>query len=329
MPGITGQFFRQFALTISAAMVISAINAMTLTPSRAVTIFKTQEGAQAGHHQREALPWWIFAILGGALALHVVPASFEARLGLADEEAARWLTRAIFFVPGAIVGGVFGWFLIRPVNAVLSWIFRGFNRFFDRLTEGYGWMVGNSLRLSAMVLLIYVGLLGLTGWSMTHAPTGFIPIQDQGYLLVNVQMPDSWSVQETQKVMARIDKIARGDKADPEHYPGVPGISNTITIAGQSFLLNANGSNFGSAFIILDDFASAEARAGMMRRYKETPAQALGGDRGRSCRRLSSAADPGSGKCRRVHAPGGTAGFPESPGFTGHHGQTGPGWKQE
>ena len=296
MPGISGQFFRQFALTISAAMVISAINAMTLTPSRAVTIFKTQEGAQAGHHQREALPWWIFAILGGALALQFVPASFEARLGLADEEAARWLTRAIFFVPGAIVGGVFGWFLIRPVNAVLSWIFRGFNRFFDRLTEGYGWVVGNSLRLSAMVLLIYVGLLGLTGWSMTHAPTGFIPIQDQGYLLVNVQMPDSWSVQETQKVMARIDKIARGDKADPEHYPGVPGISNTITIAGQSFLLNANGSNFGSAFIILDDFArrqkherydeeilkklrhklSAEIEDGLVAVFRAPPIQGLG-----------------------------------------------------
>ena len=54
--GITGQFFRQFALTIAAAMVISAINAMTLTPARAVTIFKTEHTADGHVHVREALP---------------------------------------------------------------------------------------------------------------------------------------------------------------------------------------------------------------------------------------------------------------------------------
>src|SRR5262249_18464669 len=75
IPGITGQFYRQFALVISVSMIISAINAMTLTPSRAVTIFQAEaaqahgrEGA-AGHGQREALPWWIFAVLGGLLTV--------------------------------------------------------------------------------------------------------------------------------------------------------------------------------------------------------------------------------------------------------------------
>ena len=55
-----------------------------------------------------------------------------------------------------------GWFIIRPVNAVLGWFFRGFNRGFDGMTAGYGWMVGKLLRLSVMVLLVYGGLLVLT-----------------------------------------------------------------------------------------------------------------------------------------------------------------------
>src|SRR5262249_5817198 len=67
LSGITGQFFQQFAVTIAVSTIISAVNALTMTPSRAVIIFKAQE-AKGGHgHEpkREALPWWAFAILGG------------------------------------------------------------------------------------------------------------------------------------------------------------------------------------------------------------------------------------------------------------------------
>jgi multidrug efflux pump subunit AcrB len=66
------------------------------------------------------------------------------------------------------------------------------------------------LRLSAIVLLLYGGLLVLTYWQFNHAPTGFIPQQDKGYLLLNVQLPDSASVERTQRVMARIEKVAGG-----------------------------------------------------------------------------------------------------------------------
>ena len=70
MTGISGQFYRQFALTISSAMIISAINAMTLTPSRAVSVFKTESKEGGGHeHVREALPWWIFVIIGGIVSV--------------------------------------------------------------------------------------------------------------------------------------------------------------------------------------------------------------------------------------------------------------------
>ena len=71
--GITGQFFRQFAVTIAVSTIISAINALTMTPSRAVMIFKTEEGSHGHELKREALPWWIFAIVGGMLSVWLRP----------------------------------------------------------------------------------------------------------------------------------------------------------------------------------------------------------------------------------------------------------------
>src|SRR6202030_4366121 len=82
IPGLTGQFYRQFALTISASVIISAVNAMTLTPSRAVAIFRSEEGA-AGHQPRkEALPWWLFGILGGFCTVWLAPRFLAGHLGL-------------------------------------------------------------------------------------------------------------------------------------------------------------------------------------------------------------------------------------------------------
>ncbi len=75
LSGITGQFFRQFAVTIAVSTIISAINAMTMTPSRAVLIFKTEDKGKGHVHKKEALPWWSFAILGGVLT-----ASLEQRI---------------------------------------------------------------------------------------------------------------------------------------------------------------------------------------------------------------------------------------------------------
>src|SRR4029077_7306186 len=76
--GITGQFFRQFALTISASMIISAINAMTMTPARAASIFGSRNPDQHGHQQKEALPWWSFALFGGLLSLWLLQWLFGA-----------------------------------------------------------------------------------------------------------------------------------------------------------------------------------------------------------------------------------------------------------
>jgi multidrug efflux pump len=252
--GISGQFFRQFAVTIAVSTIISAVNALTMTPSRAVLIFKTEEGEHGHELKREALPWWFIGLLGGILTAWLGQDLVASQLGLprtsagADAGAVSgWLSWAVWvtaFTPGALVGGLAGWFLIGPVNAVLGWLFRGFNRLFDRMTVFYGRLVGSLLRVSLVVLLVYGGLLVLTYWQFIRTPTGFIPQQDKGYLLLNVQLPDSASVERTQSVMAHIETLARE----------TPGVEHTVGVSGQSLILGANAPNLGSMYVLLKEF---------------------------------------------------------------------------
>ncbi|WP_020469015.1 efflux RND transporter permease subunit [Zavarzinella formosa] len=252
--GITGQFFRQFAVTITVSTIISAINALTMTPSRAVLIFKSEDNHEGHVHKKEALPWWIFAILGGVLTYELAPSLIGGRFGFPvvrvpeEGQELTWtetgLRFAWFATPGILIGGLIGWFLIRPVNAVLGVFFRWFNQVFDRVTAVYGRTVGRMLRLSVAVLLVYAGLLGMTYWQFINTPTGFIPEQDKGYLILNMQLPDSASAERTEAAMAKIDAITRQ----------TPGVKHTLGISGRSVILNANAPNLGSMYIMLDDF---------------------------------------------------------------------------
>ena len=258
--GITGSFFRQFAVTIAVSTLISAVNALTMTPSRAVLIFKNdaKHGTPGTHgHRREALPWWIFAVLGAALTYEFGPALFGQFVGLQPPQAQdpsgeswnAWALKVAWFVPpGLVVGGIIGWFIIKPVNAGLGVLFRGFNHLFDRVTNLYGAAVARTLRLSLVILLAYGGLLVLTYTEFVRTPTGFIPQQDKGYLILNVQLPDSASVERTESVMADIEQIARE----------TPGVKSTLGISGRSLILNANAPNLGSMYVMLDSFDNRE-----------------------------------------------------------------------
>src|SRR5262249_35291599 len=205
-----------------------------------------------GHeHRREALPWWFFGVLGGLLTpwlgpellarLPVLPA--PAR-GAEPSALHEWLVWGVYFAPGALAGGVLGWFVIRPVNAVLGWVFRSFNRLFDWVTAVYGKTVAGVLRLSVIALVLYGGLLVLTGWQFLRAPTGFIPQQDKGYLILNVQLPDAAAVDRTQRVLHRIEQDALI----------APGVEHTLGVAGRSLILNANAPNLASMYVILKEF---------------------------------------------------------------------------
>ncbi len=205
--GITGQFFRQFAVTIAVSTVFSAFNSLTLSPALAAILLKPRGG------RRDPLTWLLDSVLG------------------------------LFF--------------------------RLFNRAFEAGTAAYAWVVGRLLRLSLLVLIGYGALLVLTYVVFSRAPVGFIPQQDQGRLIVNVQLPDSASLQRSQETLALIDKIARE----------TPGVAHTVVIAGLSFLQSANSSNFGSMFIVLDPFEKRRspersAEAVMARLRRETARRA-------------------------------------------------------
>ncbi len=130
------------------------------------------------------------------------------------------------------------------INFFLGWFFKLFNKAFSFSINAYTRIVGKLLRLSLLVLLVYVGLLYLTVWSFGRMPTGFIPNQDQGFLFLVVQLPDSASLERTEEVMARADKIVRSTK----------GVGHAIRVSGLSFVLGANGSHLGTMFVVLDPF---------------------------------------------------------------------------
>ena len=239
--GIIGQFFRQFALTIATSTLISAFNSLTLSPALAALLLKPKS---KGSH--EALPRLAFVLLGGWLAYTFGAPWLAGRLRESALLGQFHLVRAPWAAPVAatVVGAAIGWIFGGVLNRILGLFFAAFNACFNAATNVYVGIVRKLLRISLLVLAGYGGLLYLTYWGFTNTPTGFIPSQDKGYLLVNVQMPDSTSLERTQDVMDRVEQVALK----------MPGVSHTVVIAGQSILLNANAPNFGSMYVMLDDF---------------------------------------------------------------------------
>ena len=152
LPGITGQFFRQFALTIASAMVISAINAMTLTPSRAVSIFKTEADSEGGHEMHARGPAVVdlraLRRAGHGLAGQAVPrraAGAAAGRHAGVRAGSEWLLYAVIGLsscPGLLAGGLLGWSSSGRSTSCSGRFFRGFNWVFDRFTAVYGRTVG-------------------------------------------------------------------------------------------------------------------------------------------------------------------------------------------
>lgn len=252
LPGITGQFYRQFALTIAASMIISAINAMTMTPARATSVFRDPKPGESHEHHKEALPWWGVALIGGYLTARLIFTFFAGpleQMGIVgdahgESDAMRtlmsWGVWFACFLPGMVIGVL----IAKIVNRILGAFFRGFNKVFDAITHGYGSGIGRAVRVSAIVVILYIGLLGLTAYGFLKVPTGFIPSQDQGYLVTDIQLPDAASLERTEELFIKLEKIALE----------TPGVGHTVAVPGQSFVLNSFGSNFGGMFVVLKPF---------------------------------------------------------------------------
>jgi len=180
--GLTGQFYKQFALTIAISTVISAFNSLTLSPALCAVLLKD-------HHAPKD-----------------------------------WLSR--------VMENLFGWF------------FRPFNRGFAWAGEKYSTGVGNVLRKCAIALLIYGGLVLLTGWSFNKVPTGFVPTQDKQYLVAFAQLPDGSSLDRTEAVIRRMSEIGLKQ----------PGVENAVAFPGLSISGFSVAPNAGIVFFTLKPF---------------------------------------------------------------------------
>jgi HAE1 family hydrophobic/amphiphilic exporter-1 len=136
--------------------------------------------------------------------------------------------------------------LRRPVPPERrNWFYRGFNNVYNRLEHGYARLIGALARNARASVLAALILIGIGFYGLSRVPTGFLPIEDQGYLIGAVQLPDGASLGRTQKVLDQVSEIVSAS----------PGVSQVITIAGISALDNsASLANAGVAYIILKDW---------------------------------------------------------------------------
>ncbi len=124
--------------------------------------------------------------------------------------------------------------------------YRGFNAVYQKAENGYARLIGGMVRRSGLTAIIGLIIIGLAGYGISRVATGFIPIEDQGYMLAAVQLPDGAALGRTQAVMQDVARIAKA----------TPGVDQVITISGVSALdNNSTLANAGLAYIVLKDWS--------------------------------------------------------------------------
>jgi HAE1 family hydrophobic/amphiphilic exporter-1 len=169
IPGITGRLYQQFAVTIALSVVISAFNALTLSPALAALLLRPK----------------------------------------------------------------------RPARGPLGWFFGWFNRWFARATDGYVKVCGQLIRKAGRSMLFLVAVTAASGWLGMQLPGGFLPIEDQGYVYLNVQLPNASSLQRTDEVCRKIEDILKN----------TPGVQYASTVVGFS-LLSTVSTTYNAFFFV-------------------------------------------------------------------------------
>jgi hydrophobe/amphiphile efflux-1 (HAE1) family protein len=181
--GISGAFYRQFALTIAASTIVSAMVSLTLSPALAALLLKPH-----GHEQKSGI----------------------------------WKT----------------------LGAPLDLFFARFNRLFEQLSQGYGSLTRRTLRISALMLLIYGGLIGLTYLQFARTPSGFIPPLDRGYFITAISLPPGASLERTDQLVRQAsDTLLKR-----------PGVAHAVAFAGFDGATFTNAPNAGVIFVTLQPF---------------------------------------------------------------------------
>lgn len=246
--GFTINLSTLFAIVLSIGIVVD--DAIVVVEGAAHNIEKGMSGHDAAIAAMDAL----FApIVGITLVLISVflPAAFLP--GLTGRIYAQF---ALVIAATALLSAINA-ATLKPTQCALwlrppvppeqrNWFYRGFNRGYDRLERGYARLISHMAAHSNVSVLIALILIGIGGYGLSRVPTGFIPIEDQGYLLVAVQLPDGASLDRTQRVLDQVSELSSK----------TPGVDQAITIAGLSALDNSSSlANAGVAYLILKEWS--------------------------------------------------------------------------
>ena len=169
LPGLTGQLYNQFAITVAIAVAFSGINSLTLSPALSAVLLRPEAGRE---------------------------------------------------------------------NA----FFRGFNKLFQAISDGYGAAIHWTIKIWPLMLLIFAGLCAAAVYAFTQLPHAFVPEEDQGYFVVIVELPDGATITRTESVMAQVTEIALATE----------GVANVVEVSGYSVVDSYNQPNSGAEFVILD-----------------------------------------------------------------------------
>ena len=169
LPGITGEMYRQFSLTIAVATIFSSINALTMSPAMAAM-------------------------------------------------------------------------LLRPAPKQKHPFFRRFDQLFEQYSNSYCNFIKTIVRRGALMMTLFLLISVFSGWQFGNIPTGFLPIEDQGYVIAGIQLPDAASQQRTNAVLKKIDKILEQ----------TAGVSDWISLGGFSVLDGTNASNAATIYVVME-----------------------------------------------------------------------------
>lgn len=216
-----------------------------------------EEGLSPKEATKKAMPQISGAIVGITLTLTVVflPLAFmSGSVGVIYRQFSVAMAvsiafsgfLALSFTPALCVT------LLKPVpkgehSGERKGFFGWFNRVFGRVTHGYTSVVGSSLRHVGRMMILFVLLVVLLAWAYMRMPSAFLPEEDQGYVITNIELPAGSSVNRTHAIIEQVEHYFRED----------PVVKNIVAIQGFSF--NGNGLNSALAFITLEDFAKRKA----------------------------------------------------------------------
>jgi hydrophobic/amphiphilic exporter-1 (mainly G- bacteria), HAE1 family len=246
--GFSVNFSTLFAIVLSIGIVVD--DAIVVVEGAAHNIERGMNGHDAAIAAMNTL---LAPIIGITLVLMSVflPAAFMP--GLTGRMYAQF---ALVIAATALLSAINA-VTLKPTQSALwlrpsvpeerrNFFYRGFNAVYNRVERGYAALIGYMVSRAGFTAAIAFIIIALAGWGLARIPTGFLPIEDQGYLLVAVQLPDGASLERTQTTLGQISTIARAD----------PAVDHVVTIAGVSPLDNsAVLANAGVAYVVLKDWS--------------------------------------------------------------------------